>query len=125
MEQWIEKIAEEAFEDELEKISAETSEVVGTGMGTAFNLARASVTGDKIKFHAGRKLGRIRGSSRTKAIAYGAAAAATLAPLALGLSMGKKTKLEMEKQDKAGVSNILLAPLLSSYRLGRRIKAER
>lgn len=90
MNELMEKIAEDAFADELEKIAGELSENIGTVL-TATNPAALPL-----------------------GIASGLVGAMTKTP----------TEKKMKKQDKHGISNILLGSIFAPYRRVLRYKYE-
>ena len=99
----LQQIHDEAFNDEIQKIAAETSENVMTGLGAASTVANTA--------------GNLARRSPAMAAATLAAGAA---PYAIGRMVGAKTKTEMKKQDKTGWAANAFLPFVAPYRLGRR-----
>lgn len=129
----LQKIAEEAFVDELEKISGKKSEVASTGLVVGSGLGAATMTHAMSKHLPGYSdiyndikgpLGAVGRFSLKHPWKYAGAgiAAGVGIPAAIGLARKAQSKEEKEKQNKKTVSNFLI-PYASSYRLGRRIKS--
>jgi hypothetical protein len=132
-----EKIAQESFVDELEKVSGKKSEIAAATGLAAGNIATYAMTKDQLKkgitpelasemqkIVLGKKIGKIMGPITHFTYKHpgkymaGSLIATAAIPAVVGLIQKTKSKEEMLKQDKKTFSNIITAP----YNLGRRIK---
>jgi hypothetical protein len=138
----LQKISENSFIDELQKIAGKKSEIAGTGaiagssgIGYLLNkrkikqINNAGLTTDEFmgalndmigKNKIGKIYAKFQGLTlkHPGKLALGTLGTGLVAPLALGLLHKSLSKEEMSKQNKKTISNLTFGP----YRFGKRIK---